>query len=92
MCRTETGFLWAAVQDAVLSFCFRGSPVDAGMGVIFGSVPAAVTLYLAYNQDSGALWKLVLMTVIHLAIFLFSLSRSARLLEGQRENIRRALS
>jgi hypothetical protein len=73
-------------------FASGGSPVDAVMGVIFGSVPAAVTVYLASNEDNGALWKLVLMTVIYLAIFLFSLSRSARLLESQRENIRRALS
>ena len=73
-------------------FASGSSIVDAVMGVIFGSVPAAVTIYLAYNEDRGTLWKLLLMMVIYLAVFLFSLSRCARLLESRREDIRRALS
>ena len=73
-------------------FASGGPIVDAVIGVIFGSVPAAVTVYLAHNDDNGALWKLLLMMVIYLAVFLFSLSWSARLLESQREDIRRALS
>lgn len=73
-------------------FASGGSLVDDVTGVVFGSVPAAATIYLVYNEGNGALWKLVLMTVIYLAIFLFSLSRSARLFESRREDMRRALS
>ncbi|HEU4509541.1 MAG TPA: hypothetical protein VFR78_14950 [Pyrinomonadaceae bacterium] len=87
---------WLSVREPFKMQFYRfasgGSPVDAVMGVIFGSVPVALTVYLVYNEGNGALWKLVLMTVIYLAIFLFSLSRSARLLESHQENIRRALS
>lgn len=87
---------WISVTQPFKMLFYRfasgGTLVDAVMGMIFGSVPAAVTVYLAYNEDKGALWKLLLMMAIYLAVFLFSLSRSARLLETQREDIRRALS
>ena len=73
-------------------FASGSSIVDAVMGVIFGSVPAAVTIYLVYNEDRGTVWKLLLMMVVYLAVFLFSLARCARLLESRREDIRRALS
>ena len=72
-------------------FASGGSAVDAVMGVIFGSVPVAVTVYLLYNEDSAALWKLAVLMLIYLALFMFSLSRSARVLENRREEIRRAL-
>jgi hypothetical protein len=73
-------------------FASGGSVVDAAMGIIFGSVPAAVTVYLVYKEDAGAFWKIGLMLLLYTAIFLFSLSRAARVLENQREEIRRSLS
>ena len=87
---------WISIKQPFKMLFYRfasgGTLVDAVIGMLFGSVPAAVTVYLAYHEDNGALWKLLLMMLIYLAIFLFSLSRSARLLESQREEIRRALS
>ena len=73
-------------------FASGGSVVDAAMGIIFGSVPAAVTVYLVYNDDGGALWKLGVMMLVYVGIFLYSLSGAARALEKEREDIRRALS
>ena len=62
------------------------------MGMIFGSVPVALTVYLLYNDDSAAaLWKLAVLLLIYLALFMFSLSRSARVFENRREEIRRTL-
>ena len=72
-------------------FASGGSAVDAVMGVIFGSVPAAVTVYLLYNEARASLWKLAALMLIYLAVFMFSLSRSARVLANRREEIRRAL-
>ena len=73
-------------------FASGGAVVDVAMGIIFGSVPAAVTVYLLYNQDGGALWKIGLMLLAYFGLFLFSLSGAARVLENQREQIRRRLS
>ena len=62
------------------------------MGAIFGSIPAAVTVYLIYNDERAALLKIGVMLLFYVGVFLFSLSRSGRLLEARREEIRRALS
>jgi hypothetical protein len=87
---------WMSVRQPFKMLFYRftsgGSPVDVVMGVIFGSVPAAVTVYLLYHEDSGAFWKIALMMLLCLALYFFSLSRWARVLEEQRETIRRALS
>ena len=72
-------------------FASGGSPVDAAIGVFFGSVPAAVTVYLLYNKDSAALWKVAVLMLSYVALFLFSLSRSSRVLENRREEIRHSL-
>jgi len=73
-------------------FASGGSAVDDVMGAIFGSVPAAVTVYLVYNDDGAALLKIGVMLLVYVAVFLISLSRFGRLLEARREEIRRALS
>lgn len=72
-------------------FASGGSPADALMGMIFGSVPVALTVYLLYNDAAAALWKLAVLLLGYLALFMFSLSRSARVLENRREEIRRTL-
>jgi ABC-type amino acid transport system permease subunit len=73
-------------------FASGGSPVDAVMGMIFGGVPVAVTVYLVYHAAPGVLWKMGLMMLAYLALFLFSLARSARMFELHREAIRRVFS
>ena len=87
---------WMSVRQPFKVLFYRftsgGSPVDVVMGVIFGSVPAAVTVYLLYHEDDGVFWKIALMMLLYLALYFFSLSRWARVLEDQRETIRRALS
>lgn len=50
-------------------FASGGSVVDALMGLIFGSIPAAVTIYLLSREDSGALWKIGAVTIVGLAIY-----------------------
>lgn len=65
-------------------FASGGSAIDALMAMIFASIPAALTVLL--------FWKVGIVTVIYLAIYLFFLTRAARILEQQREEIRRALT
>jgi hypothetical protein len=72
-------------------FASGGSPVDALMGMLFGSIPAAVTVYLLARGDRGVFWKITVITIVYLAICFYSLSRSAHVLQNQREEIRRAV-
>lgn len=87
---------WLSVKQPVKMQFYRfasgSSPVDIVMGMIFGSIPFGVSVVLFYRGDSAALWKSGLMLLIYVGIYLFSLSYSARLLEREKENMRRALS
>jgi hypothetical protein len=65
-------------------FASGGSVVDAIMGMIFAGIPVALTILLQ--------WKIGALILIYLALYLFSLSRTARILNDQREAIRRAVS
>lgn len=71
-------------------FASGGSPVDALMGMIFGSVPAAIVVILIYRDDAR-LWKASAMLIVYVAIYLISLTYSACVLGREQENIRRAL-
>lgn len=73
-------------------FASGGSLVDMIIGIIVASAPAAITVYLFAIEDSRIGWKLAVVALLCLALYLLSLSRSARVLESQREQIRRALS
>ena len=87
---------WLSVQHPVkiqfYRFASGGSPIDAVMGMIFGSIPAAVSIILFYREEGGALWQSGVMVLICIAVYFLSLSYSARVLEREQENIRRALS
>jgi hypothetical protein len=73
-------------------FVSGGSIVDAVIGILISSIPAAVTTYLLAIGDGGIVWKTAGVTLVSLGFYLFSLSRAARALESQQEEIRRALS
>jgi len=87
---------WMSVRQPFKMHFYRftsgGSAVDVMMGMIFGSVPAAVAVYLLYHEDDRAFWKIGLMMLMYLALYFYSLFRYARVLEDHRETIRRALS
>ena len=72
-------------------FASGGSAVDAVLGMIFGSVPAAVLIYLLYRQSFVAV-SLVLLLAIDVALYVLSLRWAARVFDEDREVIRRALS
>ena len=65
-------------------FASGGSVVDAIMGMIFAGIPAALTVLFG--------WKIGIATLIYVPIYLFFLTRAARILNNQREEIRRAVS
>lgn len=73
-------------------FASGGSLVDMVIGIFIASAPAAFAVYLFAIDDGTIGWKLAGVTLVCLALYLFSLSRSARVLETQHEQIRRALS
>ena len=73
-------------------FASGGTLVDMVIGIIIASAPGALTVYLLAIEDDRMGWKLAGITLLCLALYLVSLSRSARVLEGQHEHIRRVLS
>jgi hypothetical protein len=73
-------------------FASGGSIVDTIIGIIVASAPGALAVYLFAVEDPGVDWKLAGAVLVFLALYLFSLSRSARVLENQHEQIRRVLS
>jgi hypothetical protein len=72
-------------------FASGGSSVDALMGMIFGSIPAAALIYVLYRQSFVAA-SLIALVLIDILLYVFSLRWAARVLENERELIRRALS
>lgn len=73
-------------------FASGGTLVDMVIGIIIASAPAALTVYLLAIEDGRMGWKLAGITLLCLALYLVSLSRSARVLESEHEQIRRVLS
>jgi len=87
---------WLSVKQPFKMQFYRfssgGSPVDALMGLIFGSAPAFLFVLLLMRNASSALWQIGILFVIYVALFYFSLSRSARALGKHWEQLRRSLS
>ena len=64
-------------------FASGGSVVDDITGLVFASIPAALTVSLG--------WKVLLVLPVYLGIYLLFLARAARILDHRREEIRGAL-
>jgi hypothetical protein len=81
---------WVSVRDPYKMQFYRfsagGSPADAIMGMLFGSVPGLIMVY------SGTLWTTVLLILVYSALYYLSLTRSGRRLDQRREVIRQRLS
>jgi hypothetical protein len=69
---------WTSVKQPFKMQFYRlssgASPVNAVVGVIFGSLPGAITAYLLYHENYGALWKIVLMMFLYLALYYLSIT------------------
>jgi hypothetical protein len=80
---------WMSVREPYKMQFYRfsagGSPADAIMGMLFGSVPGLIMVY------SGALWTTVLLILVYSALYYLSLTRSGRQLDQRREEIRQLL-
>lgn len=87
---------WMSVRDVYKMQFYRfsagGSPADAIMGMLFGSFPGLILVYVLVRENSGALWKIILLSVVYVALYFFSVTRSGRRLEERREQIRNSLS
>ena len=86
---------WLSVRQPFKMQFYRfssgGSPVDALVGTIFGSIPALAIVILLTRGGSGVVWPIGLLLIIYASLFYFSLSRTARLLENNWEQLRRSL-
>jgi hypothetical protein len=81
---------WMSVRDPYKMQFYRfsagGSPADAIIGMLFGSVPGLIMVY------SGTLRTAVLLMLVYSALYYLSLTRSGRRFEQRREDIRQSLS
>lgn len=81
---------WMSVRDPYKIQFYRfsagGSPADAIIGMLFGSVPGLIMVY-----SGGALWTIVLLILVYSALYYLSLTRSGRRFEARREEIRQSL-
>ena len=86
---------WMSVRDPYRMQFYRfssgGSPIDAIMGLIFGSLPGLLMAYLIYSEGYAAIWKIAMITVVYVAAYYLSITRSGRRFEERREEIRSAL-
>lgn len=83
---------WMSVRDVYKMQFYRfssgGSPADAIIGMLFGSLPGLIMVYVLYRENSGASWKITLMIILYLMLYYLSVTQSGRRLEAQREEIR----
>ncbi len=86
---------WMSVRDVYQMQFYRfsagGSPADAIIGMLFGSLPGLIMVYVLYRENSGASWKITLMIVLYLMLYYLSVTYSGHRLEAQREEIRGSL-
>lgn len=72
-------------------FASGGSAVDAVLGMIFGSVPAAVLIYLLCRQSFIVVFVAILL-LLDVTLYVISLRWASRVFDDEQEVIRRALS
>ena len=86
---------WMSVRDPYKMQFYRfsagGSIADALMGLLFGSLPGVIMIYLLHQQNSRASWLILPLAASYLVLYYLSVTRSGRRLEERREHIRNAL-
>jgi len=72
-------------------FASGGSPFDALLGIVVGSLPGIIAVYFLRDENLFGVLKVGVMLALLLFIYLFSLKWSARALERRWDSIRVAL-
>jgi len=86
---------WLSVNQPFKMQNYRfasGSPIDAFMGIIVGSLPGVLSLFFLKDGDPAAVLKISLVILLCLTFYLLSLRWSARVLERRWELITASLS
>lgn len=82
---------WMAVNHPFKMQFFRlssgGSPIDALGGVVFGSLPGIVAIWLFHENKPGVLWIIILMLLLYGALYLCSVIWAGRNFERKQERI-----
>jgi hypothetical protein len=86
---------WMSVRDPhkmqFYRFSAGGSPADGVTGMLFGSLPGVIMIYLLNQDSSQALWLIIPMTALSLVLYYLSVTRSGRRFEERQEHIRNSL-
>ena len=88
---------WMSVNHPLKMQFFRfassgAALADALAGIMFGSLPGILIIYLLHSQGDRAAWKIAVVGLLFAAIYWASLARFGRRFEQQQETIARALS
>lgn len=88
---------WMSVNHPVKMQFFRfassgAALVDSIGGIVFGSLPGLLVIYLLQMHAPGAFGKIALVLLVYTAFYFVSVARFGRRLEQSRERIARVLS
>ena len=70
----------------------NGLIVEAIAGLLFGSLPGVIAIYLMQTQGTGAAWKLILMLSLSFIIYFAGLAQFSRRFEQKQDRILNAIS
>ena len=88
---------WMSVSHPVKMQFFRfassgAALADAMAGIVFGSLPGILMIYLLHRQEGRAVWQIPIVVLLFAALYCFSVERFGRRFERHRETIATALS
>jgi hypothetical protein len=88
---------WMSITLPTKMRFFRLAPASGSLpeiiaGVVFGSLPGVLTVYVLRTKTEGAIWAALLILLLCGVLYLLATIRSGRRFEQQRERILRAIS
>lgn len=87
---------WLSVSHPVKMQFFRfassgAALADAMAGIVFGSLPGILLIYLLHRQESSAVWQIPIVVLVFAALYCTSVERFGKRFERHRETIANAL-
>jgi hypothetical protein len=88
---------WTSVSHPVKMQFFRfassgAALADAMAGIVFGSLPGILMIYLLHRQEGRAAWQIPIVVLLFAALYVTSVERIGKRFERHRETIASALS
>jgi len=88
---------WMSITFPTKMQFFRFAPVSGSLpeiiaGVVFGSIPGVLVIYVLWTKAEQALWAVLLILLVGAILYFFATIQSGKRFEQQREKIVRSIS